>query len=188
MNSEIQAALLGILGTLMGTVLGWGLNNFSQHGKLNIFISTWKDNFEYNKTGCFTQSSSIEQTEYYSYELSIDIYNSSAETKIMRNIEIVFMNKKEELYCSIPYDESTRRAGAGAIVYKDIAPINIPPKSVINIDLTKGINNRDESFKNIWNTTHVFLKYSNEKNAKKKVLIKKEKYCDYFANKSVDMV
>ncbi len=150
MDSEIQIALLGILGTLGGTVLGWFLNNLSQHGKLNIFISSWKDKFEYNETGCTTLSSSIEQTEDYSYNVSFDLYNSSGETKIMRNIEIL--------------------------------PVNIPPKSIMHIELHNWLSKSDGTLDNIWNTTHIYLKYINEKNRKKKILIRKEKYKDYFIN------
>mgnify|MGYP003484863366 CR=1 FL=1 len=36
MGVEMQIAILGVLGTLGGTVLGWVLNNLSQRGKLNI--------------------------------------------------------------------------------------------------------------------------------------------------------
>lgn len=182
MDSEIQIALLGILGTLGGTVLGWVLNNLSQHGKLNIFISSWKDKFEYNETGCMTLSSSIEQTEDYSYNVSFDLYNSSGETKIMRNIEIIFSNGKEELYCSIPKDDSTKRISSPYIHYEDILPINIPPKSIMHIELHNWLSKSDGTLDNIWNTTHIYLKYINEKNRKKKILIRKEKYRDYFIN------
>lgn len=182
MDSEIQIALLGILGTLGGTILGWFLNNLSQYGKLNIFISSWKDKFEYNETGCMILSTSIDQTEDYSYSISLDLYNSSGETKIMRNIEIIFSNGKEELYCSIPKDDATKRIGSAFINYDDIMPINIPPKSIIHIKLLNWLSESDDTLKYIWDTTHIYLRYINEKNRKKKVLIKKEKYIDYFIN------
>lgn len=174
MDSEIQIALLGILGTLGGTVLGWILNNLSQHGKLNIFISAWEDKFQYNNMGRTTLSSSIDQTQDYLYRVLFDLYNSSRETKIMRNIEIIFSNGKEELYCSIPKDESTNQMSGPFIHYDNILPINIPPKSIIHIELQNWLSKSDDSLRHIWNTTRVYLKYTNEKNRKKKILIKKE--------------
>ncbi|MBD5481471.1 MAG: hypothetical protein HDR15_02895 [Lachnospiraceae bacterium] len=185
MDSEMQIALLGILGTLGGTILGWILNNLSQHGKLNIFISAWEDKFQFNNMGSMTLSSSIEQTQDYLYRVSFDLYNSSRETKIMRNIEIIFSNGKEELYRNIPKDESTKRMSSAFVCYDDILPINIPPKSIIHIELQNWISESDGSLKHIWNTTRVYLRYINEKNRKKKVLIKKEKYKDYFMNNPI---
>ncbi len=182
MDSEMQIALLGILGTLGGTILGWILNNLSQHGKLNIFISTWEDKFQYNNMGRMTLSSNIDQTQDYLYRVSFDLYNSSRETKIMRNIEIVFSNGKKELYCSIPKDEATKRMSSPFIHYDNVLPINIPPKSIIHIELQNWLSDSDDSLKHIWSTTRVYLRYINEKNRKKKVLIKKERYKDYFAN------
>lgn len=182
MDTEIQIAILGILGTLAGTVLGWVLNNISQHGRINVYILYWKDKFMYNKTGSIINSNSIQQTQYYSYDSSIDLYNSSGETKIMRNIEIIFTNKKDELYHSIPMDKSTERTGVGGTVYNDILPINIPPKSVKHIEIHYGLWKSDESFDLLWDTTHIFLKYIDEKNKKKKILIKREKYKEYFNN------
>ena len=88
MKDEILIALLGILGTLGGTILGWFLNALSQKGKLNVFVTSWKDKFEYNSVGSMVPSFSKEQTSYYAYNLSLDLYNSSAETKIMSNIRI----------------------------------------------------------------------------------------------------
>ena len=46
--------------------------------------------FEYNKDGYTTTSSSIEQAESYVCYLSLDLYNGSGTTKIMRNLEVIF--------------------------------------------------------------------------------------------------
>ena len=39
-----------------------------------------------------------EQTEYYHYDLTLDVYNSSSETKILRNIKIEFDDGKNILH------------------------------------------------------------------------------------------
>lgn len=107
MEMELKMAILGIIGTIFGTELGWVLNSFSKSGKLNIYIQKWEDTFQYNdKHGFMTPSLSIEQTEYYSYVLELDLYNSSGETKIMRNTEILFIANKEIVEISVPHDDA----------------------------------------------------------------------------------
>lgn len=188
MDIELQIAILGIIGTIGGTILGWFLNNLSQKGKLDIFISSWKDEFKYyNKSGLLVKSSSIEQTENYLYELSMDLYNSSGNTKIMRNIEIVFAKDNSELKISVPKDNDTEKVlNKLGITYDDIKPINIPPKSVKKITVHDNFKNKNSELNFIWETNNVFLRYVNEKNKVIVVAIKKENYKDYFNNHELE--
>lgn len=186
MSIEMQIALLGILGTLGGTILGWLLNSLSQKGKLYIYVSSWNESFTYNDHGSMTPSTSIEQTECYDYNLSIDLYNSSGETKIMRDINIVFANNNNILYKSIPEDDSTKRVNSYIAYYDEVSPINIQAKSIINIALHDSQWNKDDSLAFIWNTNNVYFTYKNEKNKLKKLLIKKVNYKDYFKNHKVE--
>ena len=135
MELELKIAMLGIIGTILGTVVGWLLNNISRTGKLNVYISGWNDVFQYNNNGEMTPSSSIEQTVYYRYELETDLYNSSADTKIMRNVEIIFMYGKHPIKISIPHDDATKVFRQHFTSYYDVEPINIPPKTVLKYKL-----------------------------------------------------
>jgi len=74
-----------------------------------MYIFSWKDSFEYNKEGFMAQSLSKEQTESYSYQLTLDLYNSSGEVKIMRDIAIIYSDNKNELHKSKPKDDTTMR-------------------------------------------------------------------------------
>lgn len=184
MNTDLYCAIIGVIGTLFGTVLGWLLNSVSKKGKLNIYVYSWEDEFMYNCKGRLTKSSSEEQTEHYGYKLSLDLYNSSGETKIMRNIRIVFVQSKDKMLVNIPKDETTKRIGQISTHYDDINVVNIPSKSVININLHSGKWRSDgkNPLECIWNTNKVYLLYVNEKNQEKKILIKEECYKDYFKN------
>ena len=185
MTPEMQVAIVSVIGTVggtvIGTVLGWLLNNFSQKGKLNCYVVSWKDEFEYNNNqGYIVPSTSKEQTELYSYSLSLDIYNSSSSTKIMRGIEILFMKDKEELKVDIPLDDATKRATSHSAVYDTITPINISPKAVAKIDLHNYFCTSEHSLDFMWNANKVYLRYINEQNKRKKLLLHAEQYANRF--------
>ena len=175
-------AIIGVIGTILGTVLGWMLNSVSNHGKLDVYISSWKDSFEYNETGCMAPSISKEQTESYSYQLTLDLYNSSGEAKIIRNVAIRYFDDKYELHKSVPKDDGTVRYSGAVRFYNDIVPMNIPPKTIIQLNLHDGSWYQNGGLNYIWKTKKIYLTYIDEKNKTKKVAIKSEDYNCYFEN------
>ena len=179
-TSELQTAIISVVGTLAGTALGWFLNNLSQRGKLRIYVSAFKEVFQYNNMGRMAQSSSIEQTDYYGYKLTLDLYNASGTPKIMRNLTVVFSDGKHDLFKSIPKDDETRRSSGPAFFYDDVGPINIPPKRIIQLSLHSGAHKRDGGLDFIWKTKKVYLTYTNEKNKLVKVNINSTVYANYF--------
>lgn len=175
-------AIIGVIGTLAGTFLGWLLNSLSQKGKLNAYISSFEDSFKHNEIGCMVPSKSKEQSESYSYTLILDLYNASDKTKILRDITVVFSDGKHELYKSIPYDDRTERSSGPLRHYDKICPINVLPKNVIRLELHNGIWLKEKKFDFIWDTQKIYLTYIDEKNNLKKVPIRSEAYQDYFKN------
>lgn len=182
MNNEITTALIGVGATLAGTVLGWFLNNLSNRGKLDIFVSSWEDNFKYNDMGVMVPCSKREEVQSYSYKVSLDLYNSSGNTKIMRNIQIVFNDGKSDIEHQTPKDDSTRRYVQPMNYYDNVEPINIPPKAVIKLNLHDGAWDKDGKLDFIWKSKNVYLVYSDEKNKVRRKLIKTEDYENYFTN------
>lgn len=138
MDSEITTALIGVVATIAGTVLGWVLNNLSNRGKLNIFVSSWEDSFKHNSIGQMVSCCKREEVECYSYKVSFDLYNSSGNTKIMGNIQIVFTDEKNDIEKYTTKDYATKRYSHLMVFYDDVEPINIPPKAVIKLDLHDG--------------------------------------------------
>ena len=175
-------AIIGVVGTILGTILGWILNSASNSGKLNVYVSSWKDSFEYNDMGRMSPSQSKEQTECYSYQLTLDLYNSSGEAKIMRNITIIYCDDKCELHKSTPKDDDTKRNNGPMTFYDDIIPVNIPPKTVIQLNLHDGSWNENDKLNYIWQTKKIYITYIDEKNKLKKVAIKSEDFSRYFEN------
>lgn len=182
MNNEITAALIGVVATLLGTILGWLLNNLSNRGKLSIYTSSWKDEFEYNKTGEMVYCSKKEEVECYTFRVSFDLYNSSGNTKIMRNIMIVFNDGKNDIIQKVPDDDSTKQYSCRTNFYDKVEPINIPPKAVIKLDLHDYVWDKDGALDFIWKTKKVYLVYTDEKNKTRRMLIKAEDYENYFKN------
>ena len=83
MNSDITTALIGVGATIAGTVLGWVLNNLSNRGKLNIYVSSWEDKFQYNDDiGEMVSCSKREEVQSYTYKVSFDLYNSRGMSKL----------------------------------------------------------------------------------------------------------
>ena len=96
-------AIFGIVGTILGTILGWLLNSISNKGKLVFSVASWEDSFQRNDNmGSMVPSNSIEETQVYSYKLFLDVYNSSAETLIMRDIRIALMMVKMIFISAFP--------------------------------------------------------------------------------------
>lgn len=175
-------AIIGVIGTILGTILGWVLNSLSTKGKLKIYVSSWKDNFQYNDTGSMVPSKSKEQTECYHYDLTLDVYNSSGETKILRNVKIEFSDGEDILYTSVPKDDATKRWNGPVAFYDTIVPLNIPPKAIIQLKLHDGAWSSDGGLDFVWNTQIVYLAYDNENGKKKRITIKKENYNNHFAH------
>ena len=172
MSTDVQIAIIGIIGTLGGTILGWVLNNFSQKGKLNIYLKKWTDEFKHNEVGCMVKSSSMEQAESYGYNLSLDLYNSSRETKILRDVNIVYLYNKEELFRNVPKDDYTKRVSHPIVSYDDISVINIPAKSAINLNLHGGVwrdkKAETDNLSFLQYANRIVLEYRNERNKIKK--------------------
>ena len=178
-------AVFGIIGTILGTILGWLLNSLSNKGKLVFSVAKWEDSFQHNDNlGSMVPSNGIEETQVYSYKLFLDIYNSSAETLIMRDIRIAFNDGTKDIHISVPQDDNTRRIGGSMSFYDNILPMNIPPKSILQLHVHDGEWNQDHKMDFIWKTEKVFLVYKDMKNKDCRFLIKNEKYADYFVTKT----
>lgn len=181
-TQEMQVAIVGVLGTLAGTILGWILNNLSNRGKLNIYVSSWTEKFNRFVYGVTSPSRSKEETRGYTYHVTLDLYNSSGTTRIMRDIEISFSDGNKELTRHTPQNDATATPGiVGGMNYSQVGAINILPRTVVQLELHYGELGENDGIENVWNTQKVYLHYVDEKNKKRKVLIQEVNYDDYFS-------
>lgn len=123
-----------------------------------------------------------DDVESYFYKVSFDLYNSSGSTKIMRNIQIVFSDGKNDVKKQTPMNDATKKHSPPMVFYDKVEPINVPPKAVLKLNLHDGIWNQDGKLDFIWNSKKVYLVYTNEKNKVRRILIKTEDFANYFNN------
>ena len=175
MSTEIQIAILGIIGTLMGTVLGWVLNGLSQRGKLAISVVTLDEAFQQpDHLGGYKKCGNIEEAEHYCCESTVEIYNRSRETRIMRGIRLVFMNNKKILFSVIPKDKNKRIESRQLSHYEDVTVENVSARNVISLTLLAGLNRTDGNWVHLVDSNRIMLEYNDEKNKTKHIVLKKE--------------
>ena len=180
-GDNVLTAIIGVVGTLLGVILGWCLNVLSNKGKLIVYLSSWTESFQCFDNCAFRKNSTSQsETELLCYDCSLDVFNSSSYTKIMRNIKIVFCNGRREILCDIPQDQKTRKAGAS----NTVMPQNIPPHTVVNLKLSSTLSIKDNNLFEIFNTDSIYFEYCNEKNQKRRVPLKKVDYGNYFENQT----
>ena len=183
MDINIITALIGVGSTIAGTLLGWLLNSASNKGNLNIYVVNWNEKLE-NKSNSgygvpvYADAVSRDSVNHYSYSGSVDIYNSSNNTKIMRDFKIIYIDGKRILKETVPIDDSTKHTVSEHLPaqYNNIGVINIPPKSVISIKFHKYIGQSKEDVAFLWNAKTIIVQYKDEKD---KIKTKKIIDCDY---------
>ncbi len=175
LNNDV---VLGGFFTILGTIIGWLLSLWSQKGKLNISIVDFNDLFT---CGEDLPAESIKEATNYEFSLTVDVFNSSSHSKIMRDIRVLFKGEGKGSASVTPYDENTRKGYGVSGSVERIKVVNIPAKSVVSLSLSNYSTGAD-MFDYICSTEEVFLTYKDEKNREKKVKIKKEDYKNYFTN------
>lgn len=172
MSDEIITTLIGVGTTIAGTILGWALNTWSNHGRLNIFVSDWADNFLYNEMGSMVPCSEFDNVESFQYKVSLNLYNSGGNIKIMRNIQIVFSDGENDIKSDMPFDDATKKYFRPITSYDKVGVINIPPKSVITLALHNNVWNKNDELDFIFKSKKIYLAYTDEKNKVRRKLLK----------------
>lgn len=179
---RVLPEIIGVAGTLLGTVLGWLLGKWSQQGKLYCY-SEWKDSFYHSDDyGGTLDSKSREESEGYMYRLTIELHNRSGEPRIMRHLEVAFYNDKKIIFRDTPSDESTGHNSGSLRFYDKVQSITIPAKTVYTMNLRGGFNYSDKRFSQIWESNAIMLLYRDDHDSEEKFLIKKEDFSQFFEN------
>ena len=171
MSEGLIAAIIGVGGTLFGTIVGWLLGKINW-GKLNILVNSFTFYPHYHKKS----NDTIEKLTAIEECFTITIFNSSSENKIFSNAEIVFMNKDKQIIQALKVKDRRTIETSHMIYHIDnVGVVNVPPKS--GLDILGKIIIKD-NFEKIINAEKVYLCYFNKKFKKKKMRIKEIEYKD----------
>lgn len=170
--SENFEAVIGVAGTLLGTILGWGLGKIPT-GRLTLQITSTNSNVE--RFDRLNKSRDKQEGEIRSYkeEFVISLYNSSNEPKTIRELFVVLKDEKntEILRCAVK-DASTTRLMGSIWETEQTGVINLTGKTGKDIKaffLTKEAELLLQA-KSVW------LEYKDEKFRTKQVIIRKNDY------------
>lgn len=179
MTEGIWAAIIGVAGTLLGTFLGWILNSCSNSGRLKVSLVDCFLSFEKNISGIMGKCD-FKNSQCFSIQAKISIYNNSPKAKIMKNIKIQFLNKsKKVLKEIIPFDEDFTTFSS-VYNYKEVCPLNIKPFTIIEKQLKWYVWKQDEPYDYLEETKTIVLNYINEKEKTKELVLKNIDVNEFF--------
>jgi len=171
MSDQNLSILIGIIGTLLGTLLGWILNSINHIGKLKFYISQWNEEImKIDEIGNSVECNP-DQSEWYNYKIILDIYNKSDIPKIMRDINIRFVENQNVLYKEVPDDDKTKRFSAAQAWYDKVEPLTIQPKTIQQVVLRSSVDTRKN--KSLFAYNSIWLVYNDNRNISRRILIYK---------------
>ena len=168
----MQNSIIAGLFSILGTIVGWWLNNLSQKGKIQIYVKNASEKFTKRNENGFDDSCDKLDAMSYKFNVLLDIYNSSREISIMRNIDFIFEDKKRKIFCEVPLDVTNHVMNDIVIGrYKTVSIINVPPKSAINLAMHVYIEQKDENWNFLGDINKIKIRYYNNKNRPKTKVI-----------------
>jgi len=175
LNSVSPDAKFGLFGVLSGTVLGalltWITNAFNKHGKVIFFTKSYSDSFSKpDLFGGFEDSTSLDDTNYFHFNLVLEVFNKSHDIKLIRDIQVVFCDKDKVVFSFVPKDDSTKSQTGPNRFYEDVKAFSLDPKEIITLHLHEGFgpNNNINQFSKVNN---IKLVYRNDNDHLKKHII-----------------
>lgn len=157
--SDYMPQIIGIFGTILGTVLGWLLRLIS-------------DNIERTYISVHDFCEQKSKHNEYAYIVTIFIYNASHKQQCIRNARLSFTNwRGKELLKSIP--------GEGTCNFETIRFKNTDKKGISMLNINSYSQSEyilsdliiGEDFLKLYMVRKIFLLYEDKKNRKKKMLI-----------------
>ncbi|MBU5333575.1 hypothetical protein KQI61_15355 [Anaerocolumna aminovalerica] len=158
----ILTSIIGVCGTLFGTILGWILNSLSNKGK--IYFSDIEINNRYmglKEDGVSTGyiDNKNKATSYY-FTVSLNSYNSSNNFMAIKNIRLEFYNGNKLTVSVVPKDDNTMRKSGVKVITDKASIYNIHPKTIMNYKFSYAFH---KDITDIINATKINLIYQNER-------------------------
>ena len=160
MTEGLWAALIGVGGTILGTMLGFLLGKID-FGVLKIHALQQKEQIKYTPRHFGDLEEKFEKLECW---FTLSLYNCANHNQVFRNARVVFKDAlNKEIYSTSLLDLSTKRESAGIMFTDFVGIINVPPKSGLDRRLKFECNDYEKLIK----AKSVHLVYYNAKFRKK---------------------
>lgn len=166
MTEGLWAAIIGVGGTILGTVLGFGLGKID-FGRLQIQIKTDRQSI-YSNTDFNDKVTKVFHVER---PILISLYNGANKNRVIRDVKLLFLNEKKKEVLSLALTR-VYELGVEHPIDDVVGVVNIPPKSGIDIQAKFATGDIDKLAK----AKKIYLQYANEKFKLKKRFLWN---CDY---------
>ncbi len=153
--------IMGVIGTILGTIIGWLLQLISNNlGKTHFFL----DFYDQKSNG-----------QEYAYIVNVFIYNASYKQQCIRNVRISFRNEKRKVLFE-------SRPSEGDCNFSTIKSQNRSKKNKIGVLSISGYAQIEFTFSGLLSgmeynelseVRNIYLLYENKRNRTKKALIQK---------------
>jgi len=170
---ENFSALIGVVGTMLGVILGALLNRIVRLGKIKVFVNEVDYSFlKRNSSGGFKPMNSItNETEKLTIRARLDIFNSSEYSrKIMRGIKFHPFENGKEIVIKM-YNNEVNDMTNYAMQTGNLRVLNLNPKEIKSFILSVTF---DKDIERIYNSKW-FLTYKNTSNKEVKIKLDKSK-------------
>lgn len=167
----MKAEIIGVIGTLLGTILGWALGKIDA-GRLHISFSNTEYDFTSTENTTPIRGEMPTQKCSYSLHTTMQLYNSSNINQVIREVKFVFADGRRDLLIIDAQDDGSRKIVAQAYHYDSLTIANIPPHTGVDIKVHIHTSDIDQ----IYETKKILLQYKNQRSKTKRVLIKTVDY------------
>lgn len=164
-------AIIGVAGTILGTILGWLLAKVNV-GAIKIhFSKIYNESYERNGKYFGASIPNKQEGEVYHYSAKFDIllYNNSEQMKTIRNTYLSFRNEEnKELFKEIINDYATQRYIGRFWHIDKLGVINLEGKSGLDITASFNVSSYIDA---LYQTTKIYFCYEDGKFKAKELLL-----------------
>jgi len=163
----------GIIGALLGVVVTMLMNEYlKSKGKIRFYFQDFKLKYlEKNSEGGYEECEKEKDYTLVRYNFKVQLYNSSENRKILRDIKIVFVGNKGTIY-NIVQNTDSRRVNFDRLISDDVNIINLNPKEIIEIGLEGQISKSSGDIKILRDIDKIYLIAKDSKDRSIKKIIK----------------
>ena len=155
---DYTSEVIGIVGTLLGTILGWLLSLITNNiGKIFVY----SDSFDEQRSS----------NEEYAYIVKLFIYNNSPKQQCMRNIKVAFAkNRWKTIFESTPSEGVCDFDTIRIHSKNKVGMLTIASNSQCQFFLSDLISS--EHYTKLSDVKRLYLIYNDKNNRRRKILIK----------------